>query len=270
MENLNHLRGFVWVSFLLDRGGFKSLADMHESLNVVGSVQLWSAYKVGKAKPQESTIKLVDRAVPGSGAIWNCGPVGLPLWAVLDGDLAVCRLLVVSLLNSYLEPEPWMSVARMSVASMNDYEIVKALFEIVLPQSLWQPSTAGSVRYNPNAPHKMELVGWLSLNEIFTLDENALAVTYIKDKIKEKQKSIIKKFVYEMLLKNKDLNSVPEKSICNLVNPEYLIGFLALIQICNQSKNKNLINMPEFIKVGIEQAMFDFFGSPIADFYKTI
>lgn len=110
MENAKELRGATWVAYLLDKGEFKSLADLHRAVSVVGDVQLWSAYKAGKASPQETTVKLVDKAVPGSASLFLNGPLGLPLWAVLDGDMAVCQRVVSDLLHGYLEPEPWMSV----------------------------------------------------------------------------------------------------------------------------------------------------------------
>ena len=99
METVKELRGATWVAFLLEKGEFKSLADMHKVLGVVENVQLWSAYKSGKASPQETTVKLVDRVVPGSASTWFNGLHVLPLWAVLEGDMAVCQRVVVDLLN---------------------------------------------------------------------------------------------------------------------------------------------------------------------------
>lgn len=276
MENANELRGATWVAFLLDKGGYKSLADMHAALNVVGSVQLWSTYKAGKASPQETTVKLVDRAVPGSASLWFNGPGGLPLWAVLEGDIAVCQRLIADVLNDYLEPEPWMSLARRPVASMGDSERLKALLEIVLPQSHWQDARS-SVRYNPNAPRKLELVGWLSLVELFARDENPLAISYPEDRLKAIQENVIKSFVFSFVNENSKNLGVPvephavaHKPTCNLTDPAYVLAFIALIQVCNESRDKTLMNAPDFLKLGIHKAVIDSFSLPVAQFVQDL
>ncbi len=274
METVNEIRGATWIAYLLDKGGYKSLAEMHEALDLVGSVQSWGQYKAGKASPQESTVKLADRAVPGSASLFLNGPLGLPVWAVLDGDMAVCQRVVSDLLNAYLEPEPWMSVARRSVVSMGDSERLKAVLEIVLPQAQWH-SASSSVRYNPNEPHKLELVDWLSLSELLGKDENSLAVSYSNDKIKAGEKNIIKSFVLGMtdMLKSGidvDQRAFTNKPESNLTNPAYVLAFIALIQICNESRDKNLMQAPEFIKLGIKDSVIDCFSIPIANFVKKL
>jgi len=274
METVNEIRGATWIAYLLDKGGYKSLAELHEALDLVGSVQSWGQYKAGKASPQESTVKLADRAVPGSASVFLNGPKGLPVWAVLDGDLSVCQRVVSDLLNAYLEPEPWMSVARRSVVSMGDSERLKALLEVVLPQSLWH-SPSSSVRYNPNEPHRLELVDWLSLSELLGKDENSLAVSYSNDKIKAGEKNIIKSFVLGMtdMLKSGidvDQRAFTNKPESNLTNPAYVLAFIALIQICNESRDKNLMQAPEFIKLGIKDSVIDCFSIPIANFVKKL
>lgn len=268
METVKELRGATWVAFLLEKG-FKSLAELHRSLDVVNDVQLWSAYKSGKASPQESTVKLVDRVVPGSASIWFNGLHDLPLWAVLEGDMAVCQRVVVDLLNTYVEPEPWMSLARRPVASMGDSERLKALLEVVLPRSLWQLSTS-SVRYNPNAPHKMELTGWLSLSELLGRAENPLTVLYRQDKLKSKEENILKSFVYGIVAKLGGPQASANKSARNLTNPAYVLAFIALVQICNESRDKALSPAPDFIKQGIKESVIDTFGSDVSLFIETM
>lgn len=270
METLNELRGSAWVAYLLETGGYKSLAQLHEALEVVGSVQLWSAYKAGKASPQESTVKLVDRSLPGSATLFFNGPLGLPLWSVLDGDIEACQRVVSSLLDAFLEPKPWMSVARRPVSSMGDSDKLKAILEIVLPQSLWQPNTPDSMRFNPNAPHKLELVGWLSLAELFERTDNPLATQYLKDKLKAGEESIIKSAVLAFVSKLSGISAVPDKARHNLTNPSYVLAFIALIQIANESRDKTLMNAPAFLKQGIWHAVVDTFGSDIANFVENL
>jgi hypothetical protein len=269
METVKELRGATWVAFLLEKGEFKSLADMHKALGVVENVQLWSAYKSGKASPQETTVKLVDRVVPGSASTWFNGLHDLPLWAVLEGDMAVCQQVISDLLNAYVEPEPWMSLARRPVASMGDSERLKALLEVVLPRSLWQLPTS-SMRYNPNAPHKMELSGWLSLSELFSRVENPLAVLYRQDKLKAGEENILKSFVYGMVAKLGGQQAFANKSASNLTNPAYVLAFISLIQICNESRDKALSPAPAFLKQGIKESVIDTFGSDVALFIETM
>lgn len=269
METVNELRGAAWIAFLLERGGYKSLAELHKALDLVESVQSWSQYKAG-VSPQESTVRLVDKAVPGSASLFLNGPLGLPLWAVLEGDMAVCQKVVSDLLNAYVEPEPWMSVARRPVASMGDAERLKALLEIVLPKSLWQPDSAGSVRFNPNAPHKIELVGWLSLPELLDRAENPLAIQYLKDKLNAGEENIIKSAVLGFVSKLTGKTAFVDRSKDNLTNPSYVLAFIALIQIANESRDKTLMNAPAFIKNGIRQAVADSFGSDIALFVENL
>lgn len=270
METLNELRGSAWVAYLLETGGYKSLAQLHEALEVVGSVQLWSAYKAGKASPQESTVKLVDRSLPGSATLFFNGPLGLPLWSVLDGDIQACQRVVSDLLYSYLEPEPWMSVARRPVPSMSDSDKLKALLEIVLPRSLWQPPDRGRLEFNPNAPHNIELVGWLSLVELFERAENPLAVQYSADKLKTGQENIIKSFVYPFVSKLTGKTVFEEKPKYNLTVPSYVLAFIACIQIANESRDKTLMNAPSFLKQGINKAVADTFGSDVATFVENL
>lgn len=259
----------MWIAFLLDNGGFKSLAELHKSLELVDSVQSWSQYKAG-ITPKETTITHIDKVIPGSASVFFNGPLGLPLWAVLDGDMAVCQKVVSDLLNNYLEPEPWMSVARRSVVSMGDSDKMKSLLEIILPKSFWQPDKKDSVRFNPNAPHKMELIGWLSLSELFERTDNPLATQYINDKIKLGEENIIKSTVFNFIFKMTGQSAFTEKSKNNLTNPNYVLGFISLIQIANESRDKTLMNAPAFLKNGIYQSVFDCFGSDIAEFVENL
>lgn len=267
MANLNEIRGNLWVAYLLEKGEFKTLAELHESLNVVGSVQLWSAYKKG-TQPQDSTIKLVDKAVPGSGSFWWSGPGGLPLWAVLGGDMPVCGSVVSSLLNDYRKPERWMLLNRKPVSAMGDADKVKGLLEIVLPESLWLPANTQDAEFvHPllPVPTGNTLKGWLSLSELFARSENALAVGYLQDKLKAKEQGVIRSFVAK--IKGDALSAETRH---DLTNKHYVLAFMALVQICYESKDKLLMPAPDFLKKGIYKAVVDAFGFTVADFVNEI
>lgn len=267
MANLNEIRGNSWVAYLLEKGGFKTLAELHESLNVVGSVQLWSAYKKG-TQPQDSTVKLVDKAVPGSASLWFNGPGGVPLWAVLGGDLAICGSVVSSLLNDYRKPERWMLLNRKPVSAMGDADKVKALLEIILPESLWLPANPKDAEFvHPllSAPAGNALKGWLSLPELFARPDNAVAVGYLQDRLKAKEQGVIRSFVSKMIGGN-----VSNETKHDLTNKHYVLAFIALVQICYESKDYLLMPAPHFIKQGIYQSVVDAFGMDVADFVKEI
>ena len=272
MKKLDEIRGNQWIAYLLDKGKFKNLADMHGKLNVVNNVQLWSAYKKG-THPVPKTIDAVNEVIPGSAELYNHGKDGLPLWAVLSDKPDVWGQIVIDLLNECLETKPWMLLARKAVLRMTDAEKLKAMLEIVLPESLWYPSNPNESEYvNPllPAPVGIHLKGWLSLAELFSRDENALAVAYIKDKADATEKNIIKSHVYSFISKITGKNAFAEKTTHNLSNVNYVIGFMALIQICNSSRDKSLALAPDFIKNGIYQAVLDNFGDEIAELMKGL
>lgn len=264
---LDELKGNLWIAYLLEKGRFKSLAELHDSLNVVGSVQLWSAYKKG-TQPQETTVKLVDKAVPGSGSFWWSGPGELPLWAVLGGDMPVCGSVVSSLLNDYRKPARWMLLNRKPVSAMGDADKVKALLEIVLPESLWLPTNPKDAEFvHPllSAPAGNALKGWLSLPELFARPDNAVAVGYLQDRLKAKEQGVIRSFVSKMTGGN-----VSDETRHNLTNKHYVLAFIALVHLCYESKDYLLMPAPHFIKQGIYQSVVDAFGMDVADFVKEI
>lgn len=275
MDKAKRLRGATWIAFLLKHGEFKSLADLHRKLDVVGDSQLWSAYNTGVKSPQQTTVKLVDRVVPGSADVFN-GPPGLPVWDLIEGDVPLGQQIVTDLLTAYLQPERWMSLARSPLVSMGDSERLKALLEIVLPVSVWKGSTV----YNPNAINKIDLIGWLSLPELFELPENPLVLSYTTDRLKSIQDKVIKSFVSHETEIHKNISDkygidTDKRAFVyhpdnNLSNPLYVLAFVAFIQICNESKDKTLSHAPQFLKVGIRQATIDLFGTDIAQLIMNL
>ncbi|HHK5797648.1 TPA: hypothetical protein ACQVPB_005617, partial [Serratia marcescens] len=122
----------------------------------------------------------------------------------------------------------------------------------------------------PNAPHNIELVGWLSLSELFERDENPLAAQYLKDKFKMGEESIIKSFVYGFVAKLTGKTAFTEKTKHNLTIPSYVLAFIALIQIANESRDKTLMNAPAFMKKGIYKAVADTFGYDVSLFLENL
>ncbi|MFZ6755543.1 hypothetical protein ACO0KY_19520 [Undibacterium sp. Dicai25W] len=264
---LDELKGKLWIAYLLETGKFKSIADMHKVLGVVESVQSWSQYKAG-ISPQDSTIKVVDKLIAGSGSFWWVGPGGLPLWSVLDGNMAVCSQVIAGLFNNYRGNKPWMLISRKEFSAMGDADKVKGLLEIVLPESLWLPANTRDAEFvHPllPAPTGNTLKGWLSLSELFTRTENALSVGYLQDRLKSKEQGVIRSFV--AMIKNENLSADKNH---DLTNKHYVLSFIALINICNDSKDKMLSPAPDFLKLGVYQSVVDAFGIGVAEFVKEM
>ena len=264
---LDELKGKLWVAYLLEIGKFKNLAEMHKVLGVVESVQSWSQYRVG-TQPQDSTIKVVDKLIAGSGSFWWDGPGGLPLWAVLAGDMAICSQVISGLVNNYRSNKPWMLISRKEFSAMGDADKVKGLLEIVLPESLWLPTNTSDAEFvHPllPAPTGNALKGWLSLSELFARPANAVALGYIQDKLKSKEQGVIRAFVER--IKTEHIRSDIKH---NLTNKNYILGFIALINICNESKNYLLSPAPNFLKTGVYQSVVDAFGIDVAEFVKDM
>lgn len=264
---LDELKGKLWVAYLLEIGKFKNLAEMHKVLGVVESVQSWSQYKNG-TQPQDSTIKVVDKLIAGSGSFWWVGPGGLPLWAVLAGDMAICSQVISGLFNNYRSNKPWMLISRKEFSAMGDADKLKGLLEIVLPESLWRPANTRDAEFvHPllTAPTGNALKGWLSLSELFARTANAVAVGYLQDKLKTREQGVFRAFVERM--KSEHIHADIKH---DLTNKNYVLGFIALINICNESKDKTLMDAPEFIKIGIHQSVVDAFGIGVSEFVKQM
>ncbi len=272
MENLEKIRGNAWIAFLLERGGFKSLAELHEGLAVVETSQLWGMYHRGVAHPQESTVKLIDRAIPGSASLWFNGPDGLPLWAVLDDNLSVCMQVVDGVLVDFPQPQEWMLLARKPFSRMDLADKTKALFEVVLPERvIWQPKDAPFPHPLLPMPQKNNLDGWLSLSQLFETEQNIFAHRYLNDYLKSKEKSIIKAFVFGMVSKMTGKKVFADDEIeHNLSNPTYVLSMIALLQLCFSSDDERLLKAPEYIKNGIKQSVLDCFGQDVMEFVINI
>lgn len=48
-------------------------------------------YEMGEQSPRAFTLGVFEKLLGGSQAIYDVGPLWLPLWKILDGDLVACR-----------------------------------------------------------------------------------------------------------------------------------------------------------------------------------
>lgn len=88
---LDRLRGGFWVKRCMQIAGVRSVASLHALQDVIQTPDLWSKYRNGYARPQISSVRLLDKQFKGSAKIWTDGPYNLPFWAVLSADPEACH-----------------------------------------------------------------------------------------------------------------------------------------------------------------------------------
>lgn len=140
VSELDKLRGETWVAHCLAVAECKTLAQLHEKVPVLSSVDLWSKYRGGKAKPLESTVRAVNLVLPRTAATWSEGPQGLRLWRVLSLDQAASRQLVETAIANQLEDhQKWMRAAIWPVSQMDKRDLIQALLELTIPWAWARP-----------------------------------------------------------------------------------------------------------------------------------
>lgn len=133
VSELDKLRGETWVNHCLAVADCKTLSKLHAKVPVLSSVDLWSKYRGGKAKPLESTVRAVNLLLPSTADTWFQGPHGQPLWSVLTLDLAASRQLVERAIAEQLEGRlEWMLVSKVPVHQMDNLQLVQALLELTI------------------------------------------------------------------------------------------------------------------------------------------
>lgn len=297
MVDLRQVRGSAWVAYLLEKGGFKSLAALHNSLEVVGSVQSWTSYKSGKELPLSSTVKVVDKAIPGSAELWDFGPYGLPVWAVLNGELDACLDLVNKQLMDYQGDEKWMLIKRRRVSKLTNYERVQAMLEITLPRTAWGfPPDAKAQRLaqsrvkatstqwghapldlsnEPPYLNALNLRPEVSMEELFKMEVNPLSADYEDYALATIRHEFLTDWVQNhptTRMMQKSMGIIPnldDKLKPNLINKEFTLAYIALIYLCLESENNELMDAANFIYNGIYQAVLECFGQSIFNFYKN-
>ena len=149
---MTKIRGSRWVAMCL-KLAYAKVNGTHLSSRMVSQAQmarmskevpdknLWAKYKLGFTKPPSSTVKAVDRSLPGSAEIWLKGPGGLPLWDVLTGNSGKHDQLLLGVLDTELLDEldlpSWSLRARMPFTAMFLLDKVQALIEISVPDKYW-------------------------------------------------------------------------------------------------------------------------------------
>jgi hypothetical protein len=105
-ELLEKTRTRVWFAAVCEQAGIdppsatelgKWTAKHDTSDGKLGDIE-WKRYEQGISSVSRLTLELVERALPGTTAVYEEGPFELPLWAVLNGDLAACQKYVNGLM----------------------------------------------------------------------------------------------------------------------------------------------------------------------------
>lgn len=265
-QELNRIRGHRWIKYLLEVGKFKTQAAMHDRLNVVSNVQMWSQYNKGTKRPISSTVIVVDKLIPGSADVWFKGYEELPLWDVLSRDRDHClNYLEDFFANAHFED--WMLKTKKTIKEMNDSERLYSMLQLVIDKEHWGVKQAFS-----------QVKATTSLNEILDLDHNLISECY------EAQRDTFKKNKRDLELfigseispeygykkeKHKTFIKSHHKKNNNLSNPSYVLALIALYFICDSSKEK-LGKAPGYIKQGISNAVLDTFGDEVHSYFMKI
>lgn len=105
-ELLEKTRTRVWFAAVCEQAGIdppstaelgKWTAKHDTSDGKLGEIE-WKRYEQGISSVSRWTLELIERALPGTMAVYEKGPFELPLWSVLNGNLAVCQKYVNDLM----------------------------------------------------------------------------------------------------------------------------------------------------------------------------
>ncbi|MEL4177756.1 hypothetical protein [Roseateles sp. PN1] len=285
MSELDKLRGETWVAHCLAVAECKTLAQLHEKVPVLSSVDLWSKYRGGKAKPLESTVRVVNLMLVGTADTWFHGPLALPLWSVLALDLVVARQLVEQAIGSQPNHKDWMVASYVPVREMDNLELAQALLELSITEAWFRPRPSPDVS-DLNLPHVFENIdkygadewlarvqeaekrteeleaanprmehirsdNFLSLAELVVLEPNPLAHHYC----------IHKKLLAASKF-SKKVNRYP------ILQPQRLLALLAAAVVSNGSDELLLKDVANFLTQGLKEAMTDLFGAGVAQFVE--
>lgn len=131
-EPLEKIRIQVWFASVCEHAGIerpsiaelrKWLAKHDNSEGKLGDVE-WERYEEGASSPRSDTLDTVEKCLPGTRTIYDDGPSGLPLWAVLNGDWEVCQEYVKVLIPKPDKTVSWL--LKDKVQQLFDYLIAPA------------------------------------------------------------------------------------------------------------------------------------------------
>lgn len=83
------LRAIAWFRELQKESGTKTIAALNKTNfdKIKGGDLRWSSYRDGKLNPATDTVESVAAKYPGTAKVFAKGPLGHPLWSILDDDL---------------------------------------------------------------------------------------------------------------------------------------------------------------------------------------
>lgn len=265
-DELNKIRGERWIRYLMQVGNFKTQAAMHEALNVINNVQMWSQYNKGSKTPVSSTVKVINQKIYGSADVWFKGYEDLPLWDVLLGNEDVCISFIDEVLAN-AKVEDWMFKTKKSIQDMTISEKFYSILQIVTDKKDWAVKQV----FNESKATK-------SLSEILDFETNLISKHYDENYISfAKYQRLIEGFVGgeinpEYGYKGKKFKSVIKKERQknnSLSNPEYVLVLMAFYILFKQQVGE-LDVTTEFIKNGISKAVLDTFGNRIHNYLFKI
>lgn len=295
VSELDRLRGETWVDHCLAVAECKTLSKLHAKVPVLASVDLWSKYRGGKAKPLESTVRAVNLLLPSTADTWFQGPQGLPLWSVLALDLAASRQLVEKAISEHFyDRKDWMLVSKKAVPSMDNLELVQSLLELTIPSawprpvpdpdmSDWAPPARLSetdeflARYEEENRRREELMnarrpywGWpqdhyYSLAEVINGDHSVLIAAHETHLSLKKSSRPVERGIELAIADFVARNNIPKNDI---LKPDRTIVLLAAAVVCNSSEELLLKDVAYFLTTGLKPVLQDHFGDGVAQFVE--
>ena len=280
-DEVKHLRNISWINACLAVTGCTSFGCLYAKTTVVNEGE-WSRYKSGYRdfgnekkrvySPSPETVDKVGYELPGTAQVWHVGPASLPLWSVLDGDLATCEKVLTECLHSH-KSSSWMLLSKKLVKNMTLKEKCQALLEVSIPSS-WFEKPAQSDEHlepfwwadedNPIKPVDLRFADtskmFYTLFELLELEKNILVRAYSKS---NKNKSVM---LGKTVIKNFGEFKV--------ARPENLVGFLAAAILCVVNSkidgDGQLADIAFFFFEGISEGISNEFGTEVLNYINEV
>ena len=267
--SLKQLRINTWLDACFQVAGCDNPACLHKKSGLDVEPNVWSRYRIGykgqEYAPSETTVKLVDQSLPGTGVVFLVGPAGLPLWDVLEGNPSVCQKVIDEELQKHvMKASAWMLLKKKPINAMTLMEKCQALIEISVPSAWFEkpaehsdedlPEFWWADEDNPSKAIDLRFADtskfYLNLKEVMTKYKeqgNILSLGYSKSSFR---KTIFGDF--------------------KIASPKVIIALLAAAVLCViNSKIKDSIELSflyEYIFDGTNEATKNLFGEEI-NFY---
>lgn len=168
---LDQLKLKAWFEYLYEKTSSKALSELikwMESRNVGEADEnnlKWYKYEKCLRQPSDRTLTLIDSVVPGSLAVFNEGPEGLPLWNVLKGSKADCEAHLLRVLGHY----------KLFKLKMTLRQQCEAIFKLTVYENLIQDRNKD---YEDKDLGVEFVGGFHSIEEVMAMPENMVAKSY--------------------------------------------------------------------------------------------